>query len=213
MQTHPFVLWDLDGTLVDSGTDIANAANAARADVGLTPIPEETVRSYVGEGAARLMEQVVGPNASDDLRKAALERFFVRYGEKLQVHTQPYPGIDALVHRLAGHQAIATNKPGPLARRLVELLGWKDCFRAVVGGGEVPSRKPAPDAVFRALELSGVPLKDAVFVGDTSIDIKTAAAAGIRFVCVSWGLRPRAELAAAEVIVDTSAQLERAIFG
>lgn len=213
MQSGPFVIWDLDGTLVDSGTDIANAANAARADIGLPPIPDETVRSYVGEGAARLMDRVVGEQAAPEVRRAALDRFFIRYDEKLCVHTKAYPGIDSLVHRLRGEQAIATNKPGALARRLVDLLGWQGCFRTVVGGGEVPSRKPAPDAVFRALELSGVALKDAVFVGDTSIDIKTAGAAGIRFVCVSWGLRPREELAAAAVIVDTAAELERAIFG
>ena len=213
MKSPPFVVWDLDGTLIDSGHDIALAANAARADLGRSPLSEEVVRSYVGEGAARLMDRVIGEAEPAEVRKAALERFFVRYGDNLLVHTQAYPGIDALVRRLGDRQAIATNKPGPFARRLVEMLGWSGLFRAVVGGGEVPNRKPAPDAVLKALELSGVAKEEAVFVGDTSIDIRTAAAADIRFVCVSWGLRPREELLGASVIVDTADELARALFG
>jgi phosphoglycolate phosphatase len=210
--TTPFVVWDLDGTLIDSGRDIALAANAARSDLGLPPLPEETIRSYVGEGAARLMDQAIGEDAPAELRKAALERFFVRYDMALCVHTKAYPGIDALVRRLAGHQAIATNKPGLFARRIVDQIGWGGMFKAVVGGGEVEKRKPAPDALLKALQLSGVDQENAVFVGDTSIDIQTAAAAGIRFVCVSWGLRPRDELRDATLIVDTADALEQALF-
>jgi phosphoglycolate phosphatase len=147
------------------------------------------------------------------VRRTALDRFMVRYAEKLRVHTNPYPGVDALVRRLAGHQAVATNKAGPLARDLIDLVGWSGLFRAVVGGGEVLNRKPAPDAVLRALELSNVRLEDAVFVGDSPIDIRTAKAAGIRFICVSWGLRPRHELTEAPRLVDTAEELAREIFG
>jgi phosphoglycolate phosphatase len=211
MAELPFVVWDLDGTLIDSARDVSVAANAARADLGMAPISEETVRTYVGEGAARLMDRVVGERESAELRRRGLERFFVRYEENLVVHTKPYPGIDPIVRRLSGRQAIATNKPGPFARRVVDIMGWSGCFRAVVGGGEVENRKPAPDAVFKALQLSGVTVADAVFVGDSPIDIRTAEAAGIRFIAVSWGLRPRDELQSAPLIVDTAAELERAL--
>jgi phosphoglycolate phosphatase len=210
--TVPFVVWDLDGTLIDSMQDIANAANAARADLGRQPLPEEVIRSYVGEGAARLMDQAIGVHEPAEVRKAALDRFFIRYEMALCVHTRAYPGIETIVRRLEGHQAIATNKPGHFARRIVDQLGWGGMFKAVVGGGEVPRRKPAPDAVLKALELSGARMENAVFVGDTPIDINTAAAAGIRFVCVSWGLRPRSELRDASVIVDSAEELERALF-
>lgn len=213
MAHPPFVIWDLDGTLIDSGADIANAANTARADLGFPPLAESVVRSYVGEGAARLMQRVMGEHESPELHKSGLERFLVRYDEKLRVHTNPYPGIEALVRKLEGDQAIATNKPGHLTRKLLGLLDWTGLFRTVVGGGEVPNRKPAPDAIHRVLELASVRLEDAIFVGDTPIDINTAKAAGIRFVCVSWGLRPREELSEAELIVDTAEELERAIFG
>jgi len=211
MTAYPFVVWDLDGTLIDSGRDIAAAANAARADLGRAPLPEATVRSYVGEGAVRLMDRVIGESEPAEIRKAAVERFFVRYGENLLVHTRPYPGVDDLVRRLDDRQAIATNKPTVFARRIVSLLDWSRYFRAVVGGGDVANRKPAPDALLKAIELSGATVGATVFVGDTSIDIETAAAAGVRFVCVSWGLRPREELRNAAVIVDTASELERAI--
>jgi phosphoglycolate phosphatase len=213
MAHAPFIIWDLDGTLVDSGADIANAANAARADLDREPLPAHVVRSYVGEGAARLMQRVMGEHESAEVHRAGLDRFLIRYAEKLRVHTNPYPGIEGLVQRLTGNQAIATNKPGHLTRALLGLLGWSNHFRTVVAGGEVPNRKPAPDAIHRVLELANVRMEDALFIGDTPIDINTAKAAGIRFVCVSWGLRPREELAGAELIVDTAEELEREIFG
>jgi phosphoglycolate phosphatase len=211
MAALPFVVWDLDGTLIDSGRDIVAAANAARADLDLPPLSDDAVRSYVGEGAARLMDRVIGESEPAERRRLGVERFFVRYGENLVVHTRPYPGIDALVKKLRARQAIATNKPGPFARGIVARLGWSGYFASVVGAGDVVNRKPAPDAVFKALELAGVRVEDAAFVGDTPIDIETARAAGIRFICVSWGLRPREELAAASLIADTAEALEVAL--
>jgi phosphoglycolate phosphatase len=207
----PFVVWDLDGTLIDSGRDIAIAANAARADLGLPPLPEETVRAYVGEGAARLMDRAIGETEPAERRRLGLDRFFVRYGENLVVHTKPYPGIDALVKKLRGRQAISTNKPGVFARGIVERLGWTGDFTALVGAGDVPNRKPAPDAVLKALALAGARVDESVFVGDTPIDIATARAVGIRFIGVSWGLRPRSELTDAPLIVDTAGALEAAL--
>jgi phosphoglycolate phosphatase len=206
-----FVLWDLDGTLIDSGDDIVSAANALRAELGLVPLPSGLVRSFIGEGAARLVEQVVGHDTSVSAHPDALPRFLRLYEQNLVVRTRPYPGIDRLVRSLEGRQAIATNKPSHFSRRIVEGLGWSSLFRANIGADDVERRKPAPDAVFRALELSGVRREEAVFVGDTPIDIATAKAAGIDFICVSWGLRPRHELLEAPVIVDDADELEEAI--
>lgn len=209
--TGRFVLWDLDGTLIDSGADIAAAANEARAGLGLAPLPEAVVRGYIGEGARRLMDQAVGEEEPEALRLQGLELFFASYGERLLAQTRPYPGIDRLVRALAGRQGIATNKPSPFSRAIVEGLGWGGLFRALVGGGDVANRKPAPDAVWRALELAGVPKANAVFVGDSLIDVQTAKAAGVDFIAVSWGLRPRHELLDASVIVDTVDELEEAL--
>lgn len=205
-----FVIWDLDGTLIDSGSDIVRAANAARADLGLAPLPAALIRSFVGEGARRLMERVVGEDAPAALHDRAVERYLARYGEDPVRETRPYAGLDAIVRRLAPRQAIATNKPSALSRRIVELLGWEGLFTTLVGGGDVP-RKPAPDAIFRVLDEARVPISDAIFVGDSPIDIATAAAAGIDFVGVSWGLRPREELLGAPRLVDSADELARAL--
>jgi phosphoglycolate phosphatase len=207
--TTRFVLWDLDGTLVDSSADITAAANAARAGLGLEPLSERTVRGYVGEGAVRLMEQVLA-DAPATLERG-LSLFFDYYERHPVVHTRAYPGIDPLVRSLSGRQGIATNKPGHLSRAVVEHLGWSAHFAAHVGAGDVPRRKPAPDALRRALELAGVAPERAVFVGDSPIDVEAAAAAGLACIAVSWGLRPRHELTGASVVVDTPMELEEAL--
>jgi phosphoglycolate phosphatase len=208
-----FVVWDLDGTLADTLLDITAAANAARVFAGLTALPPEQIRPFVGEGAQRLVDQALGEDLPASVRSEALAHFHAYYREHVCVHAQPYPGVDALVRRLAGGQAIATNKPGDTARRLVSALGWDGLFSAVVGASDVQHRKPAPDAVWSALDRSCVAREDALFVGDSPIDIDTAAAAGVDFACVTWGLRPRRELVRAPVLVDDVSDLERLIFG
>lgn len=207
----PFVLWDLDGTLIDSSRDITNAANAVRAEFGRPPLDETTLLSFVGEGSARLMQRVMGDGEPHSVHEKALRLFLDRYGDALCVHTQPYPGIDAIVRRLEGRQAICTNKPGVFARRLVDHFGWQGLFRELIGGDEVSHRKPAPEMVDIVLERTGVDRAEAMFVGDTSIDIDTARAAGLPMVCVSWGLRPRSEIVHAPLLVDTAEELWRAI--
>jgi len=94
---------------------------------------------------------------------------------------------------------------------VVERLGWAGLFRSHVGAGDVPRRKPAPDALLMALELAGVARAEAVFVGDSPIDVETAASAGVDCIAVSWGLRPRHELLHAPAIVDSPAELEEAL--
>lgn len=213
MTSPRFVVWDLDGTLADTLLDITAAANAARRSVGLDPLPPAELKPFVGEGAPRLVDQAVGQDRPESLRRAALESFHAYYRDHICDFARPYPGLDALVRRLAGRQAIATNKPGDTARRLVTALGWDGLFTAVVGGGDVAHRKPAPDAVWRAIELSGADRAGTLFVGDTPIDIDTAAAAGVEFVGVTWGLRPVDELRRAPRLVDDAAALEAFIFG
>jgi 2-phosphoglycolate phosphatase len=204
-----FVLWDLDGTLVDSSADITAAANAARAGLDLAPLPERVVRGFVGEGAARLMEQVLGDAPAAFERGLAL--FYAHYERHPVVHTRPFPGLEPLVRALAGRQGIATNKPGHISRAVVERLGWSGLFAAHVGAGDVPRRKPAPDALWMALEVAGVAPGRAVFVGDSPIDVEAAAAAGLPCIAVSWGLRPRHELTGAKAVVDSPAELEEAL--
>lgn len=204
-----YVLWDLDGTLVDSGRDIARAANEARRSLGFDPLPYDVVRSYVGEGSQKLMQRVMGEDTR--LHAPGLARFLEYYGDHLADETRAYDGIDDIVRSLSGRQSITTNKPGGLARRLVSMMGWDGLFGAVLGGDDVEHKKPAADMVLRALELAGVHPTDAVLVGDTWIDIETARAAGIEVLTVTWGLRPASELDGAPNLVSTPAQLARAL--
>lgn len=204
-----FVLWDLDGTLVDSGADIVWSANETRRSMGFEPLPEATVRSFIGEGSPKLMASMMGPD--ERLHAPALARFLEIYSEHLTDRTRPYNGIDELVRQLAGRQAIVTNKPGDFARRLVTHLGWTRLFDSVIGADDVANKKPAADMVEKALANAGVAKSDAVLVGDTTIDIATAKAAGVDMICVSWGLRPSEDLSGAPKRVDTVDELAAAL--
>lgn len=206
----PFVLWDLDGTLVDSGTDIVNAANASRVALGFEALPHDTVRSFVGEGAAKLIEYTLGAEAVE--RHAEAYATFIRlYSENLVTHTRPYEGIDAIVRALSRRQSVTTNKPGAMARRMISHFQWDTHFHSVIGADDVPQKKPAPDMIHRALELAGVSPRDAVLVGDTTIDIGAAKAAGIDMIAVGWGLRPQEDLSAAPHRVHTASELASAL--
>jgi len=205
MFRNRFVVWDLDGTLLDTLDDIAAAANAARTRLGGEPLPASQIRLYVGEGAEQLMNRVMGEDRPADVRLRAKELFFEHYSRALAVHTRPYPGVDGIVRALRGRQAIATNKPGNTARALVEHCGWGGLFTRVVGGGDLPERKPSAAPALRALD--GTPPDRAVFVGDSRIDLDTARAAGMPAVLVSWGFRPREELEGADAIADSAGQL------
>lgn len=187
-------LFDLDGTLIDSFRDIARSANHARTAVGLPPLPEAQIFGYVGEGAQRLIERAVGPE-HPDLVAPALAAWREHYELHCLDTTRPYPGIPEALARLAGPRALVTNKPGPAARKLVEALGIAPLLQAVVGGGDVPARKPDPAGC--RLALAALPAADrVVFVGDSRVDLETARAGGYAFVAVLWGSGTREELSA-----------------
>ncbi len=185
---------DLDGTLVDSLDDLALAVNAALGEVGLPPRPIEEVRTFVGEGARRLVERAVG--ASVHLVEPALAAWWRHYEAHCLDRTRPYPGIPAVLAGAGRVLAVHTNKPGRLARKILGGVGLLDRFAAVLGGDEAP-RKPDPTGTLELLARLGGAPADAVFVGDSRIDVATARAAGVRLVAVTWGFAARADLAAA----------------
>src|SRR5579862_643209 len=132
------VLFDLDGTLVDSAPDIAAALNAALVDLGQPPHPLAVVTSYVGDGAANLVERAVAPAADVD-QALLLERFKAQYAAHVCVHTRVYPGVAAALARLAARGAplaVVTNKPGGMARDLLRALTLDGFFADVVGDGD-----------------------------------------------------------------------------
>jgi phosphoglycolate phosphatase len=191
------VVFDLDGTLVDSRRDLATAVNGLRASYGLPALPLSAVMGMVGEGARLLVARALGVEAAIALDgpDGALSRFYARYDEVLLATTRPYPGIPELLAALAPRLplAVLSNKPGGFTRRVLAGLGLAGAFAAVVGGDGPYPRKPDP-AGLRALAAGfGAPPERVVLVGDSAIDAETAARAGAPFALVAWGLPAPAE--------------------
>jgi len=176
--------FDLDGTLVDSRADIAASANAALEAVGLPRKPDAEIARYVGGGARNLVARCVDPHV--EKLEEALAAWHAHYALHLLDTTRPYPGIAAMLGRLAGDGhvlAVATNKPGRFARAICDAL-FPGRFAQVIGGDEAP-RKPDPEMLRRIAEAERAPV--AAYVGDMPIDERTAGAFGCPFVAVPWG--------------------------
>lgn len=197
-------IFDLDGTLVDSMEDLSASVNHALGAVGLPPRTLDEIRGFVGEGARRLVARAVAPR--DELLEPALAAWWAHYEAHCLDRTRPYPGIGALLAGSGRALAVHTNKPGKLARKILEGLGLLPRFAVVVGGDDAP-RKPDPTGVQLILARVGATAEETVFVGDSLVDLATARAAGVRMVAVSWGFTSRAALVgggATEVVGDAS---------
>ncbi len=200
------IIFDLDGTLVDSVDDLAASVNHALAHVGLPARTRDEVRGFIGDGARMLLSRAVG--ARLDLLEPALAAWRAHYEEHLLDHTRPYPGVPEVLAGAGRALAVLTNKPAPLARRILDGLGLAPRFAALVGGGDAPP-KPDPAGARALLARAGVLPGDAVLVGDSRVDAETARNAGMGFVAVTWGLVPREDLVRAGAIhlVDRPADL------
>lgn len=185
---------DLDGTLVDSFADLSGSVNHALRAVGLPARPLPEIRGFVGEGARLLLERAVTPRV--DLLEPALAAWWEHYDAHCTDRTVLFPGMDGLLRGAGRVLAVHTNKPGRLARKILDHLGVGERFAAVLGGDEAP-RKPDPRGTLELVVRLGGRPEDAVFVGDSLIDARTAAAAGIPFVAVTWGFGARDDLVAA----------------
>jgi len=185
------LVFDLDGTLVDSARDLASATNAALARVapGRPDIPLDVVRSFVGEGARLLVERSLRHAGLDLSPDDVLPVFFECYGEHLLDTTALYPGMVEALDALSGRTlAVLTNKPGPFSRRILEGLGVAGRFARIWGAGDVPERKPDPVGLLRLIEELGESRETTWMIGDSAVDARTARAAGVRMAGVTWGL-------------------------
>jgi phosphoglycolate phosphatase len=214
------IAFDLDGTLVDSRHDLAEAVNRARADLGMEPLAVDAVLGMVGEGARNLVRRALGGAPEPELLERAFARFLAHYGEVCLDATRPYAGIDELLAGLAAaadrpYLAVLTNKPESFSRRIVAHFGWSPLFDELVGGDTLPSRKPEPAGLLRIAAHAGAAASDTLLVGDSAIDAATAAAARARFLFVPWGFaRPdeRVPLAAGPAVRDAG-ELARRLLG
>ena len=202
-----FAVFDLDGTLVDSQRDLANAANALVRELGGVPVGDDDVAAMVGEGAAVLVRRVLTAAGLDPATHDALPRFLDLYDERLTDYTVPYDGIERGLAQLRGRipLAVLTNKPQRATDRLLSALGLSEYFTAVVGGDTSLGRKPDPTGLLRLCEQFQVEPAETVLVGDSSIDLQAARNAGTAIVLARYGFgfRFTADEIASIVVANT----------
>ena len=182
------VVFDLDGTLVDSRADLAAAVNHVLRSFDLTALPVDVVAGYVGEGARILVQRALGAHA--ELLDVGLRRFMDYYGAHLLDHTQAYPAIPEMLAALAARGvvlSVLSNKPEAMSRAILEGLGLAAQFAAILGGDSLPARKPDPAGLEVLRARTATPLDRLLVVGDSLIDLHTAAAGGVAFCGVTWG--------------------------
>ena len=209
------VVFDLDGTLIDSRRDLAAAINALRADLGLAPVPLADIGEMVGEGARVLVRRALrGERPEDDL-PAAQARFLEHYDRLCLETTRPYPGMVELLAALAAERPLAllTNKPERQTKKLLAALDLAPRFRVVVGGDTLSVRKPDPATLAHIATVLAVPPSSLILVGDSRIDLDTAIAAGSACALVTWGYGTctAADLARATAVAHDAAELARAL--
>ncbi len=203
------VIFDLDGTLLDTIEDLADSCNKTLEQLGMPPRTLDEVRSFVGNGIARLMEQAVPKGKDNKDFEKSVELMKKNYGSNWHNKTKPYDGIMELIRSLKDHGikiGINSNKPDQQVKELGNLF-----FSNVVGSEtalgdkEGINRKPAPDLANELMKIFGVSKEETVYVGDSDVDIATARNAGIKCISVTWGFRSREFLEehGAEFFADT----------
>ena len=208
------VVFDLDGTLVDSCEDIARAANVCLSAAGLPPRSQAEIQTFIGDGARQLLARAASLAADDARVDALLAQFFVYYTEHAADHTRLLPGARAALEGLAHlPRALCTNKPRVATSAVLQGLGITAEFDAVVAQGDVPETKPHPAPLRRIAELLSVPCERLVLVGDGPQDVACARAAGAYSIGIAEALIvPLARLRAAEPdIVVPLAEVPRVI--
>jgi len=187
------LIFDLDGTLIDSKLDLAHAVNATRAHMGMPALEHERVYSYVGNGAPALIRRAMGAQASDAEVQEALEFFLEYYRDHYLDYTTLYPGVREALDRLrkAGKRmAVLTNKPVKISRAIIDGLGVGGHFFQVYGGNSFDMKKPDPIGVQTLMRETGIPAERTVMIGDSSVDIQTARNAGVAAYGVTYGFQP-----------------------
>ena len=207
------VVFDLDGTLIDSRRDITTAVNRVRAELALPPLAVEQVATMVGEGARRLIERAL-PERPDGV-DWGLASYLEHYWQVCLETTRPYPGIEEMLAALAERYPLAllSNKGEALSRKILDGLGLSRFFREILGGDSIATRKPDPAGLRLLAERLKVPVESLLLVGDTWIDAETAKNAGCAFALVEWGF-PRPEKldgVKAEIRAATAAELTAAL--
>lgn len=210
------VIFDLDGTLIDSRLDLVHSVNAALRHIGRTELPDDVIASYVGDGAPILIQRALGGEVVDEaLVRKGLEFFLKYYREHKLDHTTVYPGVAQALAAIQNANngsprklAVLSNKPVGPSKAIVDALGLGHFFSQVYGGNSFPTKKPDPEGARRLLQEYGVQPQQAAIVGDSRIDVNTGRNAGMVTVGVTYGFAPHTlEDEPPDVLVDHPSDL------
>ena len=202
------IIFDLDGTLVDTAPDLTAALNHVLVGMGRPAVPQDSVEEMVGHGARKLLERGLARTGAmtPELVEAGFPLFLDYYAANICVGSRPYPGIEAAMDALGAdgcRLAVCTNKPQGLSEALIAALGWTDRFAAIVGADSVADKKPHPGHVWAAIERAGGARDDCAYVGDSITDVDAAKAAGVPVIAVSFGFPDRpADTLGADIVID-----------
>ena len=212
------LVFDLDGTLVDTAPDLVAATNHVLEHMGVAPIDEATLRPVIGHGARYMIERAMGPageNLSPAQRDGLVERFLDYYGRHIAVGSRPFDGAVAALERFQTQGArlgVCTNKYERMSKRLLDTLDLTRFFSAVAGRDTLSAFKPHPEHLLGTIRMAGGDASRAVMIGDSRVDVATARAAGVPVIAVSFGYTdaPAREFEA-DAVIDHYDELEPAV--
>lgn len=209
------VVFDLDGTLIDSELDLAAAVNAMLRHYGRKELPIQVIGTYIGDGAPMLIRRALGDPADHQFLQSALNYFLAYYRDHKLDNTYLYEGTKEALHRIGGSErklAVLTNKPVRVSQAILAGLGLADSFFQVYGGNSFETKKPDPLGAKTLMREADAQPGETVMVGDSSVDVLTARNAGLWSVGVTYGFAPQTlEQVPPDVLVDTTAELADAL--
>jgi len=182
------LIFDLDGTLIDSKRDLILSVNAMLRELGRPELAEETISGYIGHGAPQLVGRALGGSASEEECQQALKFFLTYYEVHKMDTTHAYPGVPETLEKLAGlPMAVLTNKPARISVRILDSLGLSKFFRVIYGGNSFETKKPDPMGANTILREFGAASGEAMLIGDSEVDVQTARNAGMLAASVNYG--------------------------
>lgn len=209
------LLFDLDGTLIDSRDDLADSVNLMLAELNLANLPSETIYNFIGEGVFNLVNRSISASlqkeSDQDFSNFGVEVFRKIYAENLVTKTKLYEGVAETLEKLSVFpKAVVTNKPHDFSVEILEKLGIAEHFSLVIGGDIFPERKPSPLPLLRTIEKLGFTTKESLMIGDSRIDIEAGKNAKIKTCGCIFGFRGRDELekAGADFLIEKFSDLQ-----
>lgn len=215
------LIFDLDGTLVDTSRDIANAINYAVEPFGVRPLSIEVIKSMVGSGITQLIESLISAQrnslgneshrqdtTSRNIKEEAVNRFLEHYSIHLLDNTKAYPNVTETLSKLGNYKkAVISNKREVFSKRVLGGLGLSAFFDVILGSDSVSERKPSPVPIFEVLKRVDVSRDEAVIIGDSNFDVEAGRAAGIKTIAVTYGYRSKEALKEADFMIDAFGEL------